>query len=433
MNYLKKIDYNFLMRTQWLSRQQLEELQLEGLRSIIAHAKKNCLFYRDLPEIQDIDDLKQIPILTKKHVHDNFEALTAQNVEYIRKWTGGTSEQVVIRSNKNQTPFGWIQSRFHSWQPEGTWKRQAVIWGGGELRHVKPRRLTGTHLLFGQYEVYQFPIEWMTNEEKTLDYLEKMRAFKPSSIRGYASSLRALSYYAIKHNIKLPTLKCIINNCEPLSDDIRKLIMEAFGVEAYNFYGSQDLGSMGADCNKHEGMHLSMERFILEVMPDGRLIWTDLLNYAMPLIRYENGDIGEYSDKACSCSRGLVLLKNIIGRTLQYLWTKQDDWMNMTEINEAMYYDVPRYLDLIESHQVQQDEKGKIKLLLKAWNVNDLPDMSIIQRYFADRLDIEVVYVDTMIRSRSGKQLTCITKFKPPWLNKNEWEIEGLEKRAQRQ
>jgi phenylacetate-CoA ligase len=242
--------------------------------------------------------------------------------------------------------------------------------------------------------------------------------------------LRALAYYAIKHGIKFPTLKCVINNCEPISKDIRDIVRKAFGVEIFDFYGSQDLGSMGAECNKHEGLHLSEERYILEVMPDGRYIWTDLMNYAMPLIRYENGDIGGLSDKMCSCNRGLRLLSKVVGRTLQYLWTKQGDWMNMTEINEAMYYDVPNYLTLIEAHQVQQDEQGKIRLLLKAWDMKKLPDMSIIQKYFADRLDVEVTYVDEMTRSKSGKQLACITKFRPPWLNKNEWEIDGTEKRA---
>jgi phenylacetate-CoA ligase len=418
------------MKTQWWTRERLEEMQLEALQKILAHARQNCAFYKDLPVIKDIDDLKQIPILTKKHVHDSFEELSAKNVEFIQKWTGGTSEQVVIRTNKDQTPFGWIQSRYHSWQPKGTWKRQAVIWGGGELHHVKPRKLIGNHLLFGSHEVYQFPIEWMTNEETTLDYLNKMKGFKPTSIRGYASSLRALAYYAIKHGIKFPTLKCVINNCEPISKDIRDIVRKAFGVEIFDFYGSQDLGSMGAECNKHEGLHLSEERYILEVMPDGRYIWTDLMNYAMPLIRYENGDIGGLSDKMCSCNRGLRLLSKVVGRTLQYLWTKQGDWMNMTEINEAMYYDVPNYLTLIEAHQVQQDEQGKIRLLLKAWDMKKLPDMSIIQKYFADRLDVEVTYVDEMTRSKSGKQLACITKFRPPWLNKNEWEIDGTEKRA---
>jgi phenylacetate-CoA ligase len=427
MNYLNKINLDFLFKSQYWTKEQLKELQFDGLKDLIIHAKKNCLFYKNLPIIHDIDDLKNIPILTKRQIHNNFSALTANNIPSCRKWTGGTSEQVVILSNLDQKQIIDMKIRFDSWHPKETWKRQAVVWGGGELAHKEPYEVRNAlHEYFGIYSVHYFPIEWMVDEETTLRYLKMMVKFNPTSIRGYASALRKLSYYAIKHNIKLSDLKCIINNCEPLTEDTRKLAREAFNAEIFNFYGSQDLGSMAQDCEKHEGLHLGMERYILEIMPDGRLIWTDLLNYAMPLIRYENGDIGEL-DKSCSCGRGLTTLKNIVGRTFQYLWTKQGTWLNVTEINEAMYYDVPNYLDLIEAHQVQQDEKGKIKLLLKPWDKNKLPNMTIIQKYFANRLDIEIIYVDEMVLSKSGKQLACITKFRPPWINKNEWEIDRTE------
>jgi phenylacetate-CoA ligase len=428
-HYREKLSYDFLNKSQWWTKEEIETLQLEGLNELIKYAKNSCPFYSYLPDsVSSLDDLKKIPILTKKQIHDNYDILWAKQIPSYKIWTGGTSEVVNVQKPSDMTPITNTDLRIWSWvtEPHLTWTRQAVVWGAGELGHggshpVEPFRSIGKNP-YGKIELLFCPIEQMVNEQTIVNYLRVIQEFAPYSIRAYASAMRSLSFYALKYNIKIPTLKCFINNCEPLSEDIRKLTNEAFEVPVFNYYGSQDLGAMGGECYKHEGIHLTMERYILQPMKDGRFIWTDLLNYAMPLVRYENGDVGKYSEHQCSCGRGLLLLENIVGRTLQYLWTKQNGWLNMTELNESMYYDIKDFLMLIEAHQVQQDEQGKAMLLVKAWDINHVPDFTRLVKHFSDRIDIEVRYVDAMARSRSGKQLACISKFKPPWVNTNNWD-----------
>jgi len=431
VRYIDKITLDFVMKSQWFSLNKLRELQLEGLQDLCNHAREHTKYYKNLPLIKEIEDLKQVSILTKKIIHDKFKALNADNIPSVQKWTGGTSEQVTLNTNYDQTPMIAMNDRFYYWHPKNTLERAIVIWGGGELRHKQPYEVVWFNKLCGKETPMKFYIiEWLVNEEKILECLKDIQIFNPTSIRTYASTLRSLAFYAVKHNIRLPDLKLVINNCEPLSKDIRNLVYEAWNVPVWDFYGSQDLGSMAYECEKHEGLHISMERYIVEVTEDGRLLWTDLFNWAMPLIRYENGDIGKFSERVCSCGRGLPLFEGVIGRTLQYLWTKQDNWLNSTEINESLYYDVPDYLKLIEAHQVQQNERGKIILWVKPWDKNILPDFSIIRKAFIDRLDIDIQITDEIKRSQSGKQLTVITKFRPPWLGKEQWTEQGVEVRG---
>ena len=76
-----------------------------------------------------------------------------------------------------------------------------------------------------------------------------------------------------------------------------------------------------------------MENLIVEVVDDkgapvgpgevGRILVTDLHNYGMPFIRYEIGDMARVSERQCSCGRGLLLLDDIVGRSLDVIRTPE--------------------------------------------------------------------------------------------------------------
>jgi phenylacetate-CoA ligase len=74
----------------------------------------------------------------------------------------------------------------------------------------------------------------------------------------------------------------------------------------------------GGECGKGPGLHLSSEIGIAEVLDDhdqpvppgshGRLVGTGLVNRAMPLLRYEIGDVSALNPERCPCGRGLPRL-----------------------------------------------------------------------------------------------------------------------------
>ena len=88
---------------------------------------------------------------------------------------------------------------------------------------------------------------------------------------------------------------------------------------------------IGAECDRHEGLHLTMENLLVEVLDDdghptpageeGQIAITDLYNYGMPFIRYLNGDRAVAGFASCSCGRGLPLLRKVVGRQLDILTT----------------------------------------------------------------------------------------------------------------
>ena len=51
----------------------------------------------------------------------------------------------------------------------------------------------------------------------------------------------------------------------------------------------------------------------------GAVLVTDLLNGAMPLIRYRIGDMAAWADGPCPCGRGLPRLERVAGRVTDFL------------------------------------------------------------------------------------------------------------------
>lgn len=417
MTYFDEMTIELLMKSQWYSDSEFYELRLRGLQDLIRQAKEHTKYYKDIPIVRNLESMELLPLLTKEKIHDNFEALTADNIEYKHKWTGGTCQVVNIRSPLNDKPIYSGKLRFMEWQGlDGKTKvREAVLWGLGELlrdSHISTAGIKDTTLYL--------PIEQMQTKEDALRYMRMIMDYRPQKVRGYPSAMATLCYYALEEGLEYHP-QVVETNCEPLTPYKKELIRKVFKAPIFVFYGSQDLGSMAQDCEKHEGLHFWAERYIVERSKEGRFLWTDLLNYAMPMIRYENGDEGKFAGK-CSCGRTLPLINETLGRTLYFLLAKDGKWINMTELHEHSYWSVPNFLEFVDCHQVIQTEKGKCTFVIKVWNINDKPDMSfLINRFKKQGLDIEIKWTTDKkdIRlSPSGKLISCITTFKPPWLGK---------------
>ena len=99
----------------------------------------------------------------------------------------------------------------------------------------------------------------------------------------------------------------------------------------FETYGSREFMLMGAECEHHQGLHLTMENLLVEVLDDegrrvvpgteGNVVVTDLTNFGMPFIRYANGDRAVAAEGECPCGRQLPRLQSVTGRRLDVLTT----------------------------------------------------------------------------------------------------------------
>jgi phenylacetate-CoA ligase len=115
---------------------------------------------------------------------------------------------------------------------------------------------------------------------------------------------------------------------EVLSPDLRETCRNILGVPIVDVYSAVELGYIALQCPESENLHIQSEGTLIEVLDEanqpcgpntvGRVVVTSLHNFAMPLIRYANGDYAE-TGEACSCGRTLPVLRRIIGRVRSFV------------------------------------------------------------------------------------------------------------------
>jgi len=115
---------------------------------------------------------------------------------------------------------------------------------------------------------------------------------------------------------------------EPYTEETRRKIEKALGVDVYNSYGLSEMNGPGVafECERKHGMHLWEDNYILEIvdpqtgepLPDGQrgeLVLTTLCREAMPILRYRTRDITSVIAEPCRCGRTHRRLNRITGRT----------------------------------------------------------------------------------------------------------------------
>jgi phenylacetate-CoA ligase len=143
----------------------------------------------------------------------------------------------------------------------------------------------------------------------------------------YPTILEAIVRRLADTGQRLPALREIRTTSEAMSPTLRGLVRDVLGVRVVDMYSSQEVGYIALQCpdrpDGDEGYHVQAERLLVEILRDdgtpcapgeiGRVVVTDLHNFATPFIRYEMGDYAEVG-APCACGRGLPTLKRVVGR-----------------------------------------------------------------------------------------------------------------------
>ncbi len=226
-------------------------------------------------------------------------------------------------------------------------------------------------------------------------------------IRGYPDPIYFISNYIKKNNFKIKKFKAVNVTGNTLFPQVRKLIEEVFQAPVYDSY-SCEAGANVFECSTHESYHSCMEYAISEIIDNnnstrGRLITTDLLNYAVPFIRYDSQDYLNNQDKPCSCGRGLKTIKSIEGRDSDILITPKGKYLIVH--NFTGYFE---WIKSVEKFQIEQTKINEFTFRLK---VNEKYSKEIENKikdywknYIGDNVLIIINIVDEIPLTSSGKR-----------------------------
>ena len=331
-----------LTRSQYLSKDELIANQISTLKSLMIYADQYSSFHRkrfreagiEPTSIRSVDDIATLLIMTKSDINKNFDQIATQTKEplWIKSTGGSTGEPLHFAYTKES--YEWrvaMSKRGYAWAGAPPGAKQAYIWGIqlGKIVRIKQMKEKLHHFIDRQlyFNCFEF------DEQAMSQCLVKLNRFKPAAVVGYTNPLYNLALF-IGNSSKIKFApQGVICAAEKVHPYQREAIERVFGAKVFNTYGSREFMLIAAECEKHEGLHISAENLIVEIIKDdgspakdgetGRIIVTDLYNYGMPFIRYEIGDLGVATSKACSCGRGLPLIADVVGRSLDVIRTPE--------------------------------------------------------------------------------------------------------------
>jgi len=413
---------NLLNKTQWWSYSDLEIFQLKKLKQLLKHANDNVPYYHTMfkklnfkPEyISSVKDLNKLPILTKEIVNNNFNNLYARNY---------SNEKLILSttSGSTGTPMKFyidpkwqacnLSAAYRAWGWAGykLGDKMVTLWGArSDVSGTRKIDKIREYLLRKKY-LDAFNL----TDENMATYVKILGKFKPRIINAYASAIFLFSEYLKKEEINFIKPRAILTTADMLYPHQRKSIENTFDCKIFDYYSGRDTSLQAAECSEHIGYHMSIENAVVEFVKQnesvspgetGKLILTDLCDYAMPFIRYEIGDLGSPSDESCSCGRNLPLMKSFKGRVFDFIITPEGNRIS----GEYFHCIIIEYdIHSIKEFQIVQESINKLTVyIVKNPNekINDVDRfITVIQKKVGEKVEIEVKYVSSIKRTSSGK------------------------------
>jgi phenylacetate-CoA ligase len=261
----------------------------------------------------------------------------------------------------------------------------------------------------------RFPV-FDLSEEKLESFLKCFKKKKFDYINGYTSSLVYFARYCIEKKVILqqvcPSLKVCFPTSELCTEDDRKILEEGFGVRVAIEYGCAEMDVLAFE-DPDGDMILSNENVYFEVVDDqgrrmedgqvGRLILTSLHNKAMPLYRYEIGDIGSISKRKKGCYQ---ILEKLNGRTNEFAILS-----NGRKVPALTFYYITKTLlqklsDVKEVVVHQIDAITFRFVYVSNSELNDITKEAVqiaLNKYIEPGLKAEFLKKDHIQRTKSGK------------------------------
>jgi len=357
-----------LERSQWFGADELAELQRCRLRTLLDHARAHVPYYRDLfarigfdPAQSSADDLARLPLLTKPIIRENIERLKSERAtDLIRFNTGGSSGEPLVFFMGRERVSHDVAAKWRAtrWWDVDIGDREIVVWGSPVELGVQDRMRGLRDRLLRSELLPAFEM----SDTKLAAFIARIRERRPKMLFGYPSALSHIARHAQKVGVRLDDvgIRVAFVTSERLYDEQRELIGRAFGCRVANGYGGRDAGFIAHECPAG-GMHITAEDVIVETVDaagvavplggPGEIVVTHLATSDFPFIRYRTGDIGILDDRRCTCGRGLPLLREIQGRTTDFVVAQDGTVMH----GLALVY-ILRDLPGIEAFRIVQED-----------------------------------------------------------------------------
>ena len=317
-----------------MPRKELEQLQLERLKSTVKHCMYSPFYQEKFKElgitpddIKTLDDVRKLPFTTKEDLRENYPfgicCVPIKDCVRLHSSSGTTGNPtVVLHTQKDLDEWANAVARC-LWmvgsRPEDVFQNSA---GYGMFT-------AGLGFQYGAEKVGMLTVPAAAgNTTRQIKFIKDFGTSVLHAIPSYASRIYEVMKEEGVDPRKDTKLRVLCIGAEPHSEEQRKRIEENLGVKAYNSYGISEMMGPGVafECQEQNGLHIWEDYFIVEIidpvtlepLPDGELgelVLTTINREGMPLLRYRTRDLTRIISGDCPCGRTHKRLARLQGRS----------------------------------------------------------------------------------------------------------------------
>ena len=421
-----------LKDTPFLPRPQLDALQDSLFVAMVRHAYENVPMYRqkydahgvDIESIKSVKDTVKLPILEKDDLINNFPngALArGYSIDDVQTAiTGGSSGKVVRVCYSPDTMTKRIMTAYRIWD---------MMMDGYKRHHRQTYVYTSKYPIDSVYGK-AFPLNFIwtlddieTSKQKLVTSEPHMLTLYPSKLRDLVQAMSPEEMAKVRKNLVAVCVKS-----EMSTQDERDVWAKKFGVPVLDEYGSEELaGTVAAQCRK-KGYHVWEDINVVEVvgsnnkpLPDGQLgemVATNLYNWAMPIIRYRQGDLMALKpkDEKCECGRTFRMLEDFKGRANDIFKAKSGREFSPGYLLDVGYVHLIKYGDAMASWQLIQKDIENVEFRCTP-TAKMTPKISgsiqsEVSKLLGGEFNVSVELVDDLILTPRGKRNQIISNLK---------------------
>lgn len=394
MNLLKAMYLTH--KAEKMSAEKRIELQQQRLNDLVAYAKANSPYYKELyKEIGETFSLTDLPATNKVALMENFDNwMTDRNVtkkkvdhfmsdlsnvgkkmdgKYLVYTTSGSTGNPCVVLYDEATinvasAIGVLRSfarrqDMKEFMRQG--KKNAALFADG-----------GFYLASGSVKYNLNKMPWKKNKMKTYDVRNKtqdivdmLNEYQPTMIGSYPTALELLAYEQESGNLNVSPV-IIMTGGENLSDEVRERLSKVFNCYVQTNYSCTEGGTVACECTEHH-FHVNDDWVILEAVDENnqpvpfgtqssKVLLTNLANKVCPLIRFEITDRIVMHNEPCACGNTRPWL-TIEGRTDDIL-----TFENNIKIAPLSLYAIIKEIHEIQRFQLIQVKRNELELRLIA-------------------------------------------------------------------
>jgi phenylacetate-CoA ligase len=398
-----------------------QDIQQQALPLLLDHARSHVPYYREmrLPS----SDLRAFPILSRTTLRTEFERLKSDDLAH-RHWrkasTGGsTGEPVQVILDRDflawahATDMYALQTLCGLSPYEYLSHRRAAIWHQRQRSMpVHPSTRLAGRLL--RQLIFLEPYEALS-QQKLDEHVRRLNEHRPAVILAFAGTAFQIAKYVLAKNLPMHRPRLIVASAEMLYPTMRETIRQAFGCPVLERYGAAETGRVAWECS-HGKLHVFSFSHVIEVLDSndrpvrpgevGRIVITPLHNLAMPLIRYDIGDLARVSAQPCPCGSPLPTWDEMTGRAIHH-FVRADGDIVFGGNFIAMFYEY----NWILQFYVLQEAVDRIVIRFKRTPGQDIPGRDLdtmtgaVRRVLGEHCAVFWEETDSIPLSPTGKHL----------------------------